>query len=149
MDKHVHAGGHTFVDDEMTAFYDYFRKCLQKNLRACKREEKEKKQELNTCSNILGGKPSEVVSKGQASFRRDFQLVCEASGVPGCHLFLSDDCQFIDTVANSEIVRRIFKRCFEKVLGISPFDLNIKAIGEVIEGLCGPGVQIPESLGAS
>lgn len=87
---------------------------------------KEEKQELSTCSKILGGNPGEAVSRSQSSFRRDLRLMCEAAGIAGCHLFLSDDCRFIDTIA---------KRCCQLTLGISPFDVHIKAIGEVIQEL--------------
>ena len=41
--------------------------------------------------------------------------------------------RFLDTVAKSHPVRRIFKRCCNLVLGISQFDIYMKAIGEVIK----------------
>ena len=115
----------------MENFYKFFHEYLQTKLKDAKLSRKEK-YEVCICSNILGNSMVERLSNSQSSFRRDLKLVCEAAGVRGSKLFISDDSRFIDTVIVSNIVRRIFKKCARNVLGISPFGLHVKAIGDVV-----------------
>ena len=131
VDSHLKVGGYTFSDNDLDNFYGYFRTYLQQKLRnptlsSCV------KHEVNICSNILGDSIVQQLSPAQSSFRRDLKLVCEAAGVRGSRLFISDDPRFIETVIDSKTVRRIFKKCAKNILGIHPFPLHVKAIGKVV-----------------
>ena len=115
----------------MTNFYQFFQDYLQTKLKDRSLSSTEK-YEVCICSNILGRSFTERLSTAQSSFRRDLKLVLEAAGVKGAQLVISDDSRFINTVIRSNTVRRVFKRCARDILGISPFPLHIKAVGEVV-----------------
>ena len=115
----------------MTNFYLFFHDYLQKKLKDRSLSSSEK-YEVCVCSNILGNSFLERLSTAQSSFRRDLRLVLEAAGVKGAQLVISDDSRFINTVIRSNTVRRIFKTGARDSLGISPFPLHIKAVGEVV-----------------
>ena len=63
-------------------------------------------------TNILGS-PNEKRSAPQA---RDLCIICEAVGVGGSRLILSDDSRFLDTVMNSDTIRQ--KVSMKNVLGV-------------------------------
>ena len=84
--RYINTGGHIFEEIEMTIFFEFFRKCLERSMIRC-REDREKKLDLNTCLNILGGRPVENISKAQVNFRTDLQLMCEAAEFPIAILF--------------------------------------------------------------
>ena len=48
-------------------------------------------------------------------------------------LVLSADSRFIDTVISSYTVRRCFKKCARDILGMCPFSLHIKGVGDVVD----------------
>ena len=94
----------------------------------------EEKYELNICSTTLG-KPGEGerTSIPHGSFRRDLTIVCECVGVTGSQLFVSNDQRFLNTVAHSDVVRRLFKKAANKTLGIHQFDIHIMSVGKVVK----------------
>ena len=49
--------------------------------------------------------------------------------VKGVKLVLLNDSRFIDTVISSYTVRRCFKKCARDILGMYPFPLHIKGVG--------------------
>ena len=57
---------------------------------------------------------------------------CESAGVTGSQLFVSNDQRFLHSVAQSNVVRRMFKKAAKKVLGIHPLDVHIKSITTVV-----------------
>ena len=131
-ESNIQTGGYLFTDKEMANFYAYFHDYLQQKLKN-RTLPYNVKCEVCICSNILGDSSVERLSTAQSSFRRDLKLVCEAAGVSGSQLFISDDSRFINTVIVSRTVRRIFKKCAKNILGIHPFPLHVKAIGEVVQ----------------
>ena len=117
----------------MSNFYSFFYQYLQKKKLKDPGLSSDEKYELCMYSNNLGNSSVARLSANQASFRRDLQLVCEAAGIGGSQFFVSDDCKFIDIVIVSSTVRRIFKKCARDTLGVAPFGLHVKAIGDVVD----------------
>ena len=70
--------------------------------------------ELSVACNILGHPSRKKISLQSTNFRKDLKIICEAAGVKGCRLILSDDCRFIDTVTESSTVFKCFKTAMNK-----------------------------------
>ena len=115
----IKVAGYTF-DEEMSNFYSYLHNF----------KDRSQKYEVCICSNILGDSFVERLSTG---FRRDLTLVLESAGVKGVKLVLSDDSRFIDTVISSHTVRKVFKKCARDILGMYPFPLHIKGVGDIVD----------------
>ena len=75
----------------------------------------------------------ERLSITQSSFRRNHKLVLESVGVKGVKLVLSDNSRFIGTVISSHTVHKTFKKCDRDILGMYPFLLHIKGVGDVVD----------------
>ena len=124
--------GHTFVDDELEEFFTYFYTCLQYRLKRVRGKQPKLARELSEASTILG-KPRSLskTSASSTNFRNDLKIVCEAAGIGGCSVVLSDDSRFIDTVIESEEVKKCFKKAVRSVLNIK-FSVRVVPLCSVV-----------------
>ena len=97
---------------------------------ASKNKEPQLAKELYIATNILGS-PNEKRSAPQA---RDLRIICEAVGVGGSCLILSDDSRFLDTIMNSDTIRQKFKVSMKNVLGVI-YNVQVKALREIVPEL--------------
>ena len=61
------------------------------------------------------------------------KLVLEAAGAKFVKLVLSDDSRFIDTVILSHTDHKVFKKCTRDIVGIYPFPLHVRGVGDVVD----------------
>ena len=116
----------------MSNFYSHFHDYLQTKIKD-RSLTRSQKHEVCICSNILGDFFVKHLSIAQSSFRRNLKLVLESAGVKGVKLVHSDDSRFINTIISSHTIRKVFKKCARDILGMYPFPLHIKGVGDVVD----------------
>ena len=101
---------------------------------ASKNKEPQLAKELCIATNILGS-PNEKRSAPQA---RDLRIICEAVGVGGSCLILSDDSRLLATIMNSDTIRQ--KVSMKNVLGVT-YNVQVKSLREIVPELKKVGRQ--------
>ena len=96
-----------------------------------KRKDKVAARYLSEASTIIG-QPGDIVSKNCTNFRRDLRIVCEAAGVGGCKVVLSNDSRFIETVIKHQTVYKCFKKAVEGALNIV-FKVRVVSLESVLD----------------
>jgi hypothetical protein len=122
--------GYIFEDKDLDQFYDKFYFKLQKKLGKVKGVDPQSASELSQASTILG-RPDCKRSVHYTVFRNDLQITCEAAGVGNCSLVLSDDSRFIQTVIESYVVKKCFRKALKTTLQIE-FNLQVELLSNVL-----------------
>ena len=133
----IKAGGFSFPDDDIDKFYSVLYSLMQQRMKEVRRINPLHASELSVASSILGRPSGEKISLPSTNFRKDLKIICEAAGVRGCRLILSDDSRFIDTVIESSVVFQCFKTAMNKALGIT-FRIRVEALSSVLQSITDP-----------